>query len=68
MTNATSFIVDAKTKKTIERLRDSLNTPSNAEVIRRALILLVLASRTEADGGKVILQEKNGNQRQVVMG
>jgi hypothetical protein len=27
----------------------------------------VLASRTEKGGGKVVLQEKNGNQRQVVM-
>jgi hypothetical protein len=68
MVNVTGFIVDAKTKNTIEGLRESLNAPSSAEVIRRALMLLVLASRTEKDAGKVILQEKSGNQRQVVMG
>jgi hypothetical protein len=45
-----------------------MNASSNAEVIRRALTLLVLASRTEKKGGRLLLQDKDGSQREVVMG
>jgi hypothetical protein len=67
MGDVTSFALDPKSRKALEELRDALNASSNAEVIRRALTLLQLASKTTSKGGQVILRE-NGRDREVVMG
>ncbi len=67
MGDVTSFALDPKSRKALAELRESLNATSNAEVIRRALTLLQLASKTTSNGGQVILRQ-DGNDREVVMG
>ena len=68
MADVTSFAVDQKSREALEELRITLNASSNAEVIRRALALLRLAARTTSKDGQVILREKNGAEREVIMG
>jgi hypothetical protein len=68
MADITSFALDRKSREALAELRDTLNASSNAEVIRRALTLLRLAARTASNDGHVILREKNGDEREVVMG
>ncbi len=68
MADVTSFALDPKSREALAELRDTLNASSNAEVIRRALTLLRLATRTTSKDGHVILREKNGNEREVIMG
>ena len=68
MAGVTSFALDAKGREALDELRGTLNASSNAEVIRRALTLLQLASRTTLQEGQVILREKDGKERQIVMG
>jgi hypothetical protein len=66
--DVTSFALDQKSREALEELRITLNASSNAEVIRRALTLLRLAARTTSKDGHVILREKNGAEREVIMG
>jgi Ribbon-helix-helix protein, copG family len=68
MADVTSFVLDQKSREALNELRDTLNASSNAEVIRRALTLLRMAARTTSEDGKVILREKSGAEREVVMG
>jgi hypothetical protein len=68
MADVTSFALDQKSRDALTELRETLNASSNAEVIRRALTLLTLAARTTSKDGQVILREKNGKEREVVMG
>jgi hypothetical protein len=66
--DVTTFALDPKSREALEELRETLNASSNAEVIRRALTLLRLAARTTAKDGHVILREKSGAEREVIMG
>jgi Ribbon-helix-helix protein, copG family len=66
--NVTSFTIDSKSRDALDELRQTLNASSNAEVIRRALTLLQLAARTTDNDGRVILREKNGAEREIIMG
>ena len=68
MGNVTSFTIDSKSRDALDELRQTLNASSNAEVIRRALTLLQLAARTTDNDGRVILREKNGAEREIIMG
>ena len=65
--NTTSFVVDEKSRRALDTLRDSINATSNAEVLRRALALLVLASETSNQGGTIVLRDKGGREREVVL-
>jgi len=66
--DVTTFALDPKSREALEELRETLNASSNAEVMRRALTLLRLAARTASEDGRVILRDKNGNDRDVIMG
>jgi Arc/MetJ-type ribon-helix-helix transcriptional regulator len=66
--NVTSFTIDSKSRDALDELRQTLNASSNAEVIRRALTLLQLAARTTDNDGQLILREKNGSEREIIMG
>ena len=68
MAGVTSFALDAKGREALEELRETLHASSNAAVIRRALTLLQLAARTTNKGGQVILREKDGKEREIIMG
>jgi hypothetical protein len=65
--NTTSFVVDATSRKALDTLRGTINATSNAEVLRRALALLVLASETTTKGGQIVLRDKSGKEREVVL-
>lgn len=50
-----------------ERLQKSLNAPSKSDVIRRAIQLNdVLATRIK-DGGKIIIENKDGSKTQILI-
>ncbi len=68
MANTTTFIVDDKSRKALEELRETINASSNAQVIRRALTLLQMAAKTTSKGGRIVLHEKDGREREVVLG
>lgn len=55
---ATSFNIDAKLDQTLEQLKVHLGASSKAEVLRKAVALLNVATRHEnADGSVTILQQ-----------
>jgi hypothetical protein len=53
--------------KVIDKLKVSIRAPSRSEVIKRAVVLLKIASDTESDGGKFLLKYKNGKERRIII-
>lgn len=64
---ATSFNIDQKTDQTLESLRRHYRVSSKAEVLRKAIALLNVASRNEHADGTVILRQQNGQYLRVVV-
>jgi len=64
----TTLTLDKKSRKALDNLRKRLGARSNAEVIRRALTLLKLASETIEKDGQFILRDRKGFEREVIMG
>jgi hypothetical protein len=67
MAKVTTFSIDEKTEKTLSELRVALGASSNAEVLRRAVSLLGVASKVVQNDGAVILKAKDGAERQLVI-
>ena len=68
MGDMTTFMLDARSRKALEELRENIGASSNAEVIRRALTLLQEAARTSKDRGQVVLRGADGTERQILIG
>lgn len=64
---ATSFNIDQKTDQTLESLRRHYQVSSKAEVLRKAIALLNVASRNEQADGTVILRQQDGQYLRVVV-
>ncbi|WP_210283270.1 hypothetical protein [Massilia sp. Dwa41.01b] len=59
---ATSYNIDAKLDETLEQLKLHLGASSKAEVLRKAVALLNVATRHEnADGSVTILQQNSSD-------
>jgi hypothetical protein len=67
MAKVTTFSIDDKTEKTLSELRTALGASSNAEVLRRAISLLGVASKVVQNDGSVILKSKDGAEREIVI-
>ncbi len=68
MGDMTTFILDARSRKALEELRENIGASSNSEVIRRALTLLQEASRTTRKNGQVLLRAADGVEKQILIG
>lgn len=53
--------------KELEKLQKSLGKGSKSEVIRCAIMLLKRTTKVQENEGKIILQEKNGVEREVLL-
>ncbi len=68
MGDMTTFNLDARSRKALEELRETIGASSNAEVIRRALTLLQEAARTTKNNGQVLLRGADGAEKQILIG
>lgn len=67
MARVTTFSIDDKTEQTLNEIREALGATSNAEVLRRAVNLLGVATRVVGDNGKVLIQNEEGKSREIVI-
>jgi hypothetical protein len=63
----TRFTVDSKTDQTLESLKRHYQVGSKAEVLRKAIALLNVASRSEQADGSLIIRQKNGQDLRVLV-
>jgi hypothetical protein len=68
MAKVTTFSIDPKTEETLTQIRQSLGATSNAEVLRRAINLLGVATKVVNDNGKIILQDDQGRSKEILLG
>lgn len=50
-----------KSLSTIEELRMTTDAATDAEIVRRALAFYVRAVRSEKEGGRILYQDRDGN-------
>lgn len=62
----TTFNVDEKMVKVLEDLRIHYHASSRAEVLRKAVALLKIASESEAEGGSIIVRKDDVDQKIVI--
>jgi predicted transcriptional regulator len=63
----TSFSVDSKTDQTLEELMRHYRASSKAAVLRKAIALLNVASRSEQADGTLIIRQPNGGDLKVIV-
>lgn len=63
----TRFDFDAKTDKTLEKLRQHYGSSSKAAVLRKAIALLCVAKRYESPEGTLTLRRQDGNDITIVV-
>jgi hypothetical protein len=62
----TTFNFDEKLNQTLERLKEHYHAGSKAEVLRKAIALLNVASRNEEEDGSLVIRH-NGKDIRVLM-
>jgi hypothetical protein len=60
---ATSFNIDSKLDQTLEQLKHHLGASSKAEVLRKAVALLNVATRHENPDGSVTILQHGGTEK-----
>lgn len=68
MAKITTFSIDDRTEANLTQIRELLGATSNAEVLRRAINLLGVASRVAADDGKIIMESREGERKEILLG
>jgi hypothetical protein len=63
----TTFNVDPKTDQTLEELKRHYHASSKAEILRKAIALLNVASRSEQSDGSIIIRQQKGGDLKVVV-
>lgn len=58
---AFTFTIDENTERILDNLKTRLGKTSRAEVLRKAIALLEVASTAEAEGNAIAIVDKNGN-------
>jgi preprotein translocase subunit YajC len=58
-----TFAVDEATEQTLEKLKVALGKTSRAEVLRKAIALLEVATEAEDEGGSLATLDEDGNVR-----
>jgi hypothetical protein len=67
MAKVTTFSIDEKTEQTLSEIRESIGATSNTEVLRRAVMLMGVASKVIDQNGKLIIQDKDGKNRELLI-
>ena len=60
-----TFTIDQHTEEVLERLKKRLKKTSRAEVLRKAIALLEVATEAEAEGGGIATVDSRGNVRHI---
>lgn len=55
----TSFNIDSKLEQTLETLKAHYHASSKAEILRKAVALLNVASRSEQEDGSIIIRQND---------
>lgn len=63
----TSFNVDAKLDRTLEELKQHYGASSKAEVLRKAVALLKVASENEQPDGSIVMRTAQNKELRVVV-
>ena len=62
----TTFNIDPRTDQTLEDLKLHYHASSKAEILRKAIALLSIASRSEQEDGSLIIRKGNEDVRVLV--
>lgn len=62
-TKVVTFTIDEATDQILEKLKAALGKTSRAEVLRKAIALLEVATEAEKSGGSVATLDEEGNVR-----
>ena len=60
-----SYRLDDRTIESIEDIKTQLHLDSDSETVRKAINFLKFCARAESKGSKVVIVDKDGNQKQV---
>ncbi|BBF81600.1 hypothetical protein [Asticcacaulis excentricus] len=63
----TSFNIDDKMDQTLESLKAHYGATSKAEILRKAVALLSVASKNEAEDGTILLSDGKGKDIRVIV-
>lgn len=63
----TTFAVDANTMKALESLKESFGVKTNAQVIRKALALAMVATQNKDGNNTLTIVSPDGEQKQILM-
>jgi len=64
---ATSFKFDEKTTELIDKLKESSHASSRTEVLRKALYLLDLASKAQAENKHLVIRGAEGEPEKEIL-
>ena len=56
-----TFTIDERTEEVVDTLKSKLRKTSRAEVLRKAIALLDVATGAKDDGNDIAIVDKNGN-------
>ena len=56
-----TFTIDDSTERVLDNLKSRLGKTSRAEVLRKAIALLEVATSAKDDGNDIAIIDKNGN-------
>jgi hypothetical protein len=62
----TTFNIDEKMGQTLEELKDHFGASSKAEVLRKAVALLKIATESEAADGSIIIRKDDVDQKIII--
>ena len=62
----TTFNIDDKMAQTLDDLKDHFGASSKAEVLRKAVALLKIASESEADDGSITIRKDDADQKIII--
>jgi hypothetical protein len=62
----TTFNIDDRMGQALEELKDHFGASSKAEVLRKAVALLKIASESEADDGSITIRKNNLDQKIII--
>lgn len=62
----TTFNMSGKMDKTLEELKEHFGASSKAEVLRKAVALLKIATESEAPDGSIIIR-KGGEEQKIII-
>ena len=62
----TTFNIDEKMRQTLEELKEHFGASSKAEVLRKAVALLKIATESEAADGSITIRKNDVDQKIII--